>query len=210
MYMPPAFEENRLDALHEVIDRNPLGTLITGAAGLVADHVPFLLDREGGTHGRGRLRAHIARANGQAKLEGEVEALVVFLDVDHYVTPSWYETKRQTGRVVPTWNYVAVHAAGRLTIIEDQTWLRRQIGDLTRLHEADRETPWAVDDAPPEFVAGQIRGIVGVEIDIRTLQGKWKLSQNRNAGDRDGVVQGLARERDVAGPRMSAMIDARR
>ncbi|HEX4765959.1 MAG TPA: FMN-binding negative transcriptional regulator [Lichenihabitans sp.] len=207
MYMPPAFREDRLEALHEVMRRNPLATLITAAAGLAANHVPMLIDPEGGSKGLGVLRAHLARANAQTKLAGEVDALVLFLEVDHYVTPSWYETKRQTGRVVPTWNYVAVHATGRLRVVDDPAWLRRQIEALTAEHEGRRATPWAVSDAPEDFVVAQMRAIVGIEIDILDLQGKWKLSQNRTEADRRGVADGLGREDDASGRIMAGLID---
>jgi transcriptional regulator len=205
--MPPAFREDRLEALHEVMRRNPLATLITAAAGLAANHVPMLIDPEGGSKGLGVLRAHLARANAQTKLAGEVDALVLFLEVDHYVTPSWYETKRQTGRVVPTWNYVAVHATGRLRVVDDPAWLRRQIEALTAEHEGRRATPWAVSDAPEDFVVAQMRAIVGIEIDILDLQGKWKLSQNRTEADRRGVADGLGREDDASGRIMAGLID---
>ncbi len=207
MYMPPAFREDRLDALHEVMRRNPLATLVTAAAGLTANHVPVLLDPDGGSKGLGLLKAHLARANAQTKLAGEVDALVLFLEVDHYVTPSWYETKRQTGRVVPTWNYVAVHATGRLRVVDDPAWLRRQIEALTAEHEGRRAAPWAVSDAPEDFVVAQMRAIVGIEIDILDLQGKWKLSQNRTAADRRGVADGLACEGDVSSRVMAGLID---
>ncbi len=207
MYMPPAFREERLDALHEMMRRNPLATLVTAAAGLTANHVPMLLDPDGGSKGLGLLKAHLARANAQTRLAGEVEALVLFLDVDHYVTPSWYETKRETGRVVPTWNYVAVHASGRLRVVDDAAWLRAQIEALTAEHEARRGAPWAVSDAPEEFVVAQMRGIVGIEIDILRLEGKWKLSQNRSLADRRGVADGLGDEGDASGRVMAGLID---
>ena len=207
MYMPPAFREDRLEALHEVMRRNPLATLVTAAAGLTANHVPMLLDPDGGSRGLGLLKAHLARANAQTKLAGEADALVVFLDVDHYVTPSWYETKRQTGRVVPTWNYVAVHATGRLRIVDDPVWLRRQIEALTAEHEEGRAAPWAVSDAPEDFITAQMRAIVGIEIDILDLQGKWKLSQNRTDADRRGVAEGLGREGDASACAMAGLID---
>ena len=208
MYMPPAFRNQDLAALHEAMRHNPLGTLITTAPGLAANHVPFVVHPEDGSHGFGLLRAHLARGNEHAKFgTAEVECLVVFLGVDHYVTPSWYETKRQTGKVVPTWNYIAVHAAGRLRVIDDPAWVRRQIDSLTVQHETGRAAPWAVSDAPEDFVAAQMRGIVGIEIDIADLQGKWKLSQNRNIADRQGVAEGLGRDGDPAGAAMAALID---
>ena len=208
MYMPPAFRNQDLGALHDVIRSYPLGTLVTSAPELTANHVPFCIDADAGSHGFGLLRAHLARRNEQASLPAmTVDCLVLFLGVDHYVTPSWYETKRATGKVVPTWNYIAVHARGTLRIIDDALWIRRQIEALTQSHERGRSAPWAVSDAPEDFVAGQVRGIVGVEIDIVDLQGKWKLSQNRNLADRQGVAAGLTQDGDPAGTAMSAMID---
>ena len=207
MYMPPAFRNQDLGALHDAIRNYPLGTLVTGTPELTANHVPFCIDADAGSHGFGLLRAHLARGNEQASLPaGEAECLVLFLGVDHYVTPSWYETKRATGKVVPTWNYIAVHARGTLRIIDDALWIRRQIEALTQSHERGRSAPWAVSDAPEDFVAGQVRGIVGVEIDIVDLQGKWKLSQNRNLADRQGVAAGLTQDGDPAGTAMSTMI----
>ena len=209
MYMPPAFHQKKLGAMHDLIRHYPLATLVTGSgSGLAANHVPFTLYPEEGSKGLGLLRAHLARANEQtAPDRGTTEALAIFLGVDHYITPSWYETKRRTGKVVPTWNYIAVHASGPLRVIDDPVWVRRQIEELTRQHEGGRPTPWAVSDAPAEFVASQLRVIVGIEIDILALQGKWKLSQNRSPEDRKGVAEGLAREADAAGPVMATLIE---
>lgn len=209
MYMPSAFHEKKLGALHDLIRHYPLGTLVTDPrSGLTANHVPFTLYPDAGSKGLGMLRAHLARANDQAGPDrGTIDALAIFLGVDHYITPSWYETKARTGKVVPTWNYIAVHAAGPMRVIDDPVWVRQQIEDLTEQHEGRRAAPWAVSDAPADFVAAQLRSIVGIEIDILDLQGKWKLSQNRSAEDRKGVVQGLAREADAAGPVMAALIE---
>lgn len=190
MYQPPHFREDRLATQHALIRANPLGLLVSaGAGGLVADPVPFVLDADGG---HGTLRAHLARANPHWAALAEVrECLAVFQGPDGYVSPGWYAAKREHGRVVPTWNYATVHAWGRPRIVEDAAWLRRQIEDLTALREAPRPEPWAVGDAPEPFVAGQLRGIVGVEIAIHRIEGKWKVSQNRSEADRGGVVAGL-------------------
>jgi transcriptional regulator len=208
MYLPPAFREEKLEALHGLIRTCPLGTLITTTAGgVVANHAPFTLYPEEGSAGFGLLRAHLARGNDQARPHGSTaDALVIFLGVDHYITPSWYETKIRTGKVVPTWNYIAVHASGPMRVIDDPIWVRRQIEDLTTQHEGGRARPWAVSDAPAEFIASQLRAIVGIEIDLRDLKGKWKLSQNRTAEDRKGVADGLAQEPDAAGPAMAPLI----
>lgn len=196
MYQPPHFVETRLDVLHALIRAHPLGLLvINGPDGPVANPVPFLLDDEVGE--RGRLRAHLARANPQWRLIAEnpgTTALVVFQGVDTYVTPSWYETKRETGKVVPTWNYAMVQARGPVRAIEDPDWIAAQVAALTATHEADRPQPWKVTDAPDAFVQAQIKGIVGIEIEIASLDGKWKVSQNRPIADRVGVAEGLEGE----------------
>ncbi|WP_311276758.1 FMN-binding negative transcriptional regulator [Methylobacterium sp. WCS2018Hpa-22] len=194
MYEPPHFRCDDLEAQAALIRACPLGLLVSaGAGGLMANPVPFLLDREAGE--AGTLRAHLARANPHWRdLDGLAECLVVFQGPDRYVTPSWYATKRETGKVVPTWNYATVQARGRPRVIEDEAWLRRQIDDLTRMREAGRDAPWSVADAPPAFTAAQIRGIVGIEIPIARLTGKWKVSQNRSEADRAGVAAGLRRD----------------
>ncbi|MBB3929856.1 transcriptional regulator [Kaistia hirudinis] len=194
MYRPPAFREDRLEVLHAFIRAHPLGMLVSaGAGGLMANPIPFLVD-EAATE-KGLLRAHLAKANDQlAALRQGAEVMVLFQGPDAYVTPSWYASKREHGKVVPTWNYATVHAWGTPRVIDDETWLRGQIGDLTLSREASREHPWGVEDAPADFLAGQIKGIVGLEIPIARIEGKWKVSQNRSAADRQGVVDGLRQE----------------
>jgi transcriptional regulator len=190
MYQPPHFREDRLDVQHALIRACSLGVLVTaGPSGLQANHLPFLIDP--GPE-RGTLRAHLARANPQAaELAAAPECLVVFQGPQHYISPSLYPTKRETGKVVPTWNYITVHVWGRPQLIEDATWLRQQIDDLTRHHEAPRAEPWNVSDAPELYVAAQVKGIIGLEIPIGRIDGKWKVSQNRPAADRAGVAAGL-------------------
>lgn len=194
MYQPPHFRETRPDVLHAAIRTYPLGLLIcNGSNGPLANPVPFLLDTPDGTPPI--LRAHLARANPAWRAiaeQPEVPVLVVFQGAQAYVTPSWYETKRQTGKVVPTWNYVVVQARGRAAFIEDDDWLRGQIAELTDTHESNRAERWKVDDAPEEFVKAQIRGIVGLSIAVEQLEGKWKVSQNRPVADRAGVAAGYA------------------
>jgi transcriptional regulator len=161
-----------------------------GPQGLIANSLPFLLDPAASK--LGTLRVHMARANGQWRDLAEApEALVVFQGADHYITPSWYATKQETGKVVPTWNYVMVQARGAAKVIEDDAWLSRQIEALTTGQETRRDRPWAVGDAPADFIAMQRRAIVGLEIEIADIRGKWKASQNRPAADRAGVVAGL-------------------
>ena len=181
MYQPPHHREDRLAVQHELIRAHPLGLLITaGPGGLLANPVPFLMDSERGEYGT--LRAHVA---------------------------SWYATKRDTGKVVPTWNYATVHAWGKPRAIEDAAWLRQQIGELTRSQESGRAAPWHVEDAPEDFVAMQIRAIVGIEIPIARIEGKWKVSQNRPIADREGVVAGLRAQGDEASLAMAALVEAR-
>ena len=198
MYQPPHFREDRIEVQHDLIRRHPLGLLFTaGPGGLIANHIPFLVYSE--DQELGVLRAHLARGNPQwRELSAVEECLVVFQGPQSYVTPSWYATKRETGKVVPTWNYVTVQAWGRPRIIEDAAWLRRQLDDLTASQEHRRAPPWAVSDAPEPFVASQIKGIIGVEIAVSRIEGKWKVSQNRPEADRAGVVSGLTGEGEGA------------
>ncbi|MFL5125736.1 MAG: FMN-binding negative transcriptional regulator, partial [Microvirga sp.] len=193
---------------HGLIRAFPLGTLVTvGPSGLVANHVPFLIDPEASK--LGTLRAHLARANPQwREFDPAQEALVIFQGAERYITPSWYETKRQTGKVVPTWNYAVVHAYGIMRVMDDEAWLRTQIGDLTQLNEAARTAPWAVTDAPKPFVDAMVRGIIGLEIEIARIEGKWKVSQNRPEADREGVVEGLRAEADERADAMAELVEA--
>ena len=190
MYLPTHFREDRPETQRALIRAHPLGLLVTtGAGGLTANPVPFLLD-EAEEHAT--LRAHMARANGQWRdLDGSAECLVVFQGPADYVTPSWYATKQETGRVVPTWNYATVQVWGRPRLVDDAAWLRQQIDELTRIMESRRPAAWSVSDAPAAYIAGQIRGIVGIEIPITRSDGKWKMSQNRSDADRAGVVAGF-------------------
>jgi transcriptional regulator len=203
MYNPPSFAERDVAVMHEFIEAHPLGALVTApASGLFATHLPFVLDRELGTYGT--LQGHIARANPHHELAGDGdEALVLFTGADSYVTPTMYASKSKHGRVVPTWNYVAVHAHGTLRFVREAAALRRHLGRLTARHEATRPRPWSIADAPADYIEKQLGAIVGVEIEITRLEGKWKMSQNRPADDIDGVIEGLGasedeRERAVA------------
>ena len=193
MYQPPHHVETCAEVMHALIRAHPLGLLVSnGAAGPIANPLPFLLDADIGPHGR--LRAHLSKANQQWRQiadHPDEPVLVVFPGVNTYITPSWYATKRETGKVVPTWNYAMVQAQGRARIIDDRDWLAGQINELTGTHEAAREQPWHVADAPEPFIEARIKGIIGLEIDIMSLAGKWKVSQNRPAADRQGVVEGL-------------------
>lgn len=190
MYRPSAFREDRPDILHAAIRAHPLATLVTqGAAGLTANLVPFILKRE---DGRDVLQAHMARTNEQfVDLQAGAEALVIFHGPHAYVTPSWYPSKHEHGKAVPTWNYVVVQARGKPRVIDDAEWLLAQIHDLTLLQEADRDIPWSVSDAPADFIAGLVKAIRGLEIPIERIEGKWKASQNQPAVNRAGVIAGL-------------------
>jgi len=205
VYVPPAFREERPDVLQEAIRATRLAILVSeGPEGLIASHVPMLLDAAAGTHGT--LLGHIARANPQWRTKAaEVEGLAIFPGPDAYVSPNWYATKRETGKVVPTWNYVAVHAYGRLVFFDDREELRALVTRLTATHEAAFPAPWAVSDAPADFIAAQLKGIVGFRLAITRLEGKWKMSQNRPEADRLGVIEGLSRQKGEA---QAAVADA--
>jgi transcriptional regulator len=206
MYLTPHFREERLEVQHALIRAHPLGTLITRTAeGLIANAVPFLIDAAAST--KGTLKAHIARANSQWRdFDPTHDALVIFQGVQSYITPSWYATKRQTGQVVPTWNYVVVQVYGTMVIHDDPEWLSEQIERLTGTQELKRAKPWAVSDAPEEFIRQQITAIVGIEIPISRIEGKWKVSQNRPLADREGVVDGLTEMGDSSGLALAALV----
>jgi transcriptional regulator len=190
-YVPPHFEESDVARLHAAMREFPFGTVVlNGPDGLVASHVPILIEPEWGEFGR--LLFHFARPNPQWRLvRPETEALAIFLGPHTYVSPSWYATKRETGKVVPTWNYVAIHAYGPLEVFEDPESLRDLVTRLTAAHEANLPEPWKPSDAPDDFIATQLRGIVGLRMPIARLYGKWKMSQNRPAADRDGAIDAL-------------------
>lgn len=197
MYQPPHFREDDLAVQHALIRAHPLGLLITAASGEPAasegpnaNLLPFHLEPT--LSEKGTLQVHMSKANGQwREIEAGAPVLVVFQGAETYVTPSWYAAKQETGKVVPTWNYAVVQVRGAARVIDDAGWLRTQIGALTRDHETVRPAPWAVEDAPEDFVQAQIKGIVGVEIEITAIDGKWKASQNRPATDMERVADGL-------------------
>lgn len=191
MYTPPAFREADPQALQDIMRAARLSTLVTATAdGLLATPLPFILDPAEGEHGV--LHGHLARANTQWNTPTLGEALVIFSGPDAYVTPSWYAAKREHGKVVPTWNYSAVHAYGPVEFFTDEGRLLEVVSRLTDLHEQPRSAPWAVSDAPDPFVRSQLKGIVGIRIPITRLEGKRKMSQNRSAEDRAGIADGLA------------------
>ncbi|HYL81048.1 MAG TPA: FMN-binding negative transcriptional regulator [Candidatus Acidoferrum sp.] len=207
MYVPPLFGETRTDVLHQMIREHPLAALVTlGSDGLDANHLPFELDAEPAP--LGTLRAHVARGNPVWRdFSQAVESLVVFQGPAAYITPSWYQTKRETGKVVPTYNYIVVHAHGPVRIVEDPGWLRGLVGRLTNRFEAARAEPWKITDAPADFLEKQLQAIVGIEIPITKLVGKWKVSQNRPPVDRDGVVRGLRESGDANAIAMAKAVE---
>ena len=191
MYTPKHFVESRVESLHGLIRAYPFATLVTRAAdGLTANHLPFELVGE-------VLHGHVARGNELARLDG-AEVLLVFQGPDGYISPNWYPSKHETGREVPTWNYAVVHVHGRLRVIDDATWLRRLLETLTDHHEAVQPQPWKISDAPDDHIETSLRAIVGLEVSIDRIEGKFKLSQNHPARNRAGVIAGL-RERDGDG-----------
>jgi transcriptional regulator len=209
MYQPPHFRENRTEVQHALMRAHPLALLVTvGEGGLSANPVPLILHPERGD--KGVLRGHLARANPQWRtFDPAVECLAVFQGAQRYITPSWYATKRETGKVVPTWNYAVVQVHGRLEVVEDAGWLGEQVRSLTDRHEAARPAPWAVSDAPEDFTRAQLKGIVGIEIAISRIEAKWKVSQNRSEADRAGVLEGLLGENDEAARAMADLVERR-
>ena len=191
MYVPAHFEESRIEVLHDLILTHPFSTLVTmSSIGINANHIPLHLVQEAGQYGT--LQGHVARANPVwSDLVNNVEVLVIFQGPSSYITPSWYPTKQEHGKVVPTWNYVTVHAYGALRVIDDPVWVKTQLESLTVQQEALFDKPWAVSNAPVEFTDKMIGAIVGIEILITKLIGKWKVSQNQPTLNQAGVVQGL-------------------
>lgn len=208
MYIPTHFEEPSVEAMHALIRAQPLATLVAmTSGGLDANHIPLHL--VAGPPPFGTLRGHVARANPVWRdLARDVEALAIFHGPDAYVTPSWYPTKKEHGRAVPTWNYAAVHACGTLRVIDDAAWLRAQLEELTAQHEAAFAEPWSVRDAPPDYLDKMIGAIVGIEIVIAKLSGKWKMSQNQPAQNRAGVIQGLRERAEPDAMEIAALIEA--
>lgn len=191
MYIPPAFRVDDISEIHRIMREVRSATLVTATQeGLVATPLPMLLSESEGPYGT--LYAHLARANPQWKLAPACEAMAIFSGPEAYVTPSWYATKEETHKVVPTWNYVAVHAYGPVEFFDDADRLLDVVKRLTDLHEQTRVAPWSVSDAPADFIKAQLKGIVGLRIPITRLDGKRKMSQNRNAADRAGVAAGLS------------------
>jgi len=220
MYLPTHFEENRPEVLHRLIAEQPFGALITnGPNGLDANHVPFeaqLVDATGAAANTGDaparlvLRAHVARANPLwQEAATHPDALVIFQGPAAYISPTWYPSKHATHRQVPTYNYMVVHAHGRIVVHDDEMFLRGLVARLTRKMEAGEPMPWKMGDAPADFISQMLGAIVGIEIEVTRLVGKWKLGQNKDAADRRGAAETLlAREGDQQQAVGQAMLDA--
>lgn len=205
MYIPEHFAEKDSGTLHTEIERIGLGALVTATPnGLQANHVPFQLDRNAGE--LGTLRCHVSR-NNEAWRHAGAGCLVLFQGPSAYISPSFYQTKKETGKVVPTYNYVAVHAHGNITVHEDHKWLRALVGHLTHRYEASRLEPWKMGDAPQDYLEEMLGNIVGLEIAITRLEGKWKMSQNRVQADRVGVVKGLRSSEDQVVREVAAIVE---
>lgn len=206
MYIPKHFEETRIEVLHELMRTHSLATLVTSTiGGLTANHLPLLIEPGEGPFGV--LRGHVARANPLwREYSPQVEALVIFQGPQTYITPSWFATKRETAKAVPTWNYVVAHAYGPLKILDDRDWLRGHVTALTNKNEAGRAEPWQVSDAPTDYIERLLQEIVGIEIAITRIAGKWKVSQNRPAKDKQGIVDGLTQDGDETALAMAELV----
>ncbi len=204
MYTPKLHEEKRLDVLHQLIKDYPLGSLVVmGQGELVANAIPFYLDAGRGEFGT--LVAHISRANPLWELpESDISALVIFQGPQAYISPAWYPSKAEHGKAVPTWNYVMVQASGKPRFIKDRAWLLAHVEELTSTHEQGRAQPWLVTDAPEDFVERLLKGIVGIEIPLKKIVGKWKVSKDRPEVDKVGIIDGL---RESGKREVAAMVD---
>jgi len=206
MYMPKHFEEPDPEVLRALMRSHPLGTWVTHANGaLSVNHIPFLVDS--GKREHGTLIGHVARANPIWKsISRESASVVIFQGPQTYITPSWYPTKHAHGKAVPTWNYAVVHVHGMPNVIEDRDWLLRHVTALSDLHESKRAVPWSVSDAPPDYIDTMLNAIVGIEIPIRTVVGKWKTSQNRPLPDKLGTIAGLYERGNQDSQQMAALV----
>lgn len=206
MYLPRHFEETRTEVLHQLVRQHPLATLVhLGPHGLEANHVPLQLHSEPGQPLV--LRGHVARANALWRdADLSVPVLAVFQGPQHYISPNWYASKAEGGKVVPTWNYAVVHAKGLLRIRDDAAWVRAQMQALTTLQEAPLPHPWAVEDAPADYTARLLQAVVGLELVVDSLQGKWKVSQNQSVANQASVQQALQSDGGAATADMAALV----
>jgi transcriptional regulator len=206
MYIPSAFSETRIDVMHRLMRAHPLATLVVASAtGLDAHHLPLYLESSRGPCGV--LEGHIARANPLQRHAAQgIDALAIFHGPEAYITPAWYANKAQGGKAVPTWNYVAVHAHGRLRTIDEPHWLRAHLQRLVAENEAREVSPWEISDAPADYIQTLLAGIVGLEFEIARLEGKWKASQNHPAANRAGVIDGLRKRQTPAALAMADIV----
>jgi len=206
MYVPKHFEERDVGVLHALIRSHPLGAWVTQIDGaLVVNHIPFLVDPARGQYGT--LAGHVARANPIWRtFSGDLPSVVIFQGPQGYITPSWYPSKHAHGKAVPTWNYAVVHAHGMPRAIEDGDWLLGHVTALSDLHESQRAVPWSVSDAPPDYIDTMLKSIVGIEIPVSALDGKWKTSQNRTLPDKLGTIAGLYDRGDANSRQMAALV----
>lgn len=209
MYIPKHFEETQAEQMHALMRQHPLAALVTcGPDGLNANPVPLLLSAEAGRFGV--LRGHVARANPLwQEFDPAVNALAIFNGPDAYVSPNWYPSKQEHGKVVPTWNYACVHAHGRLRVIDDAAWLRNLLTELTAQNESTQAAPWKLSDAPEEYLDKLLGAVVGIEIVIERLEGKWKVSQNQSEPNRAGVAAGLAEQPHVSARQVAELVRER-
>jgi transcriptional regulator len=208
MYIPRANEEKRVPVMHSLMISDPLATLVTlRSSGLFASHIPMVLEDDSSEFGL--LKGHISRANEQWRdIDPNVDAMAIFAGHQHYISANWYPEVRTHGKEVPTWNYVVVHAYGPLKVIQNDQWLLKHVESLTDIHEAASPAPWKVSDAPADFIQSLLKGIVGLELPIRRLEGKWKVSQNRTASERQGVAAGLTQLNSPESLAMRALVEA--
>jgi len=208
MYQPDHFRVDDVVQMQALVRARPFATLIShGSRGLYASHLPTVLKNEGDF---GVIECHLARANPQCRELSGNEALMIFQGPEGYITPNWYPSKRQHGKVVPTWNYAVVHAYGLPEVMDDRDWLRSHVTELTAQHESEQARPWTPSDAPEAYIETMLRGVVGFRFSITRLEGKWKMSQNRDSLDRDGVANGLCTRGDGDDREMAEFISCRR
>jgi transcriptional regulator len=192
MYTPAHFAETRIDVLHSLIQMHRLATIVhLGKDGITANHIPLLIHPNDGDGKYGKLVGHVARANLLWQEAADADVLAIFQGPQAYVSPSWYASKKEHGKVVPTWNYAVVHVRGKLRVVDNTAWLMAHANQATDANEGTQKSPWKVSDAPTEFTETLLKAIVGIEIEIDRIDGKWKVSQNRSAADRAGVAEGV-------------------
>ncbi|MDC0598668.1 FMN-binding negative transcriptional regulator [Gammaproteobacteria bacterium] len=206
MYIPKVNEEKNISILHALVTSHPLGTWVTHThEGLIVNHIPFMINSTLGENGT--LVGHVAKANPIWKQFSSTEnSVIIFQGVETYITPSWYPSKNEHGKALPTWNYAVVHAYGLPRIIEDKEWLLNHLNELTDEHESEQALPWKVADAPEDYIKHMLKGVVGIEIPIAKLEGKWKVNQNKQESDKLGVIEGLLSREDAQSKEMASYV----